>query len=392
MRQVYTQIPCYAGDVSGAAAALFELGGMVVIHDPSGCNSTYNTHDETRWADRESLIYISGLNDMDAIVGGDEKFVDDVIDAAQSLHPRFVALCNSPIPYIIGTDFDGLAAMIEDQLGVPVFYIPTNGLHDYIDGAGRAFDAVAEYLVDGSQTGKRAHTVNILGMTPLDFDAPGTAEALARKLNDAGWQVQSNWALDCNPEQIHTAGRAAVNLVVSSAGWRAAKRLHSRFGTPIVAGCPVGNFDKIVFEALERSAEDGQTRIPYLDAPSNQARSPAETVVVGEAVMAGSIARAWSIERGAPARAIVPSESPEPLIAYPLNRVKGEDAVKALIGDAKTIIADRLYTPLAPEKTRWLPYHHFAFSGRIGYDQAVNPFDDQVFSNLEKEINHGNTQ
>ena len=41
-------LPVYTGDVSGACSALFELGGMVVIHDPSGCNSTYNTHDETR--------------------------------------------------------------------------------------------------------------------------------------------------------------------------------------------------------------------------------------------------------------------------------------------------------------------------------------------------------
>ena len=36
----YRIIPVYTGDVSGAASALYELGGMVVIHDPSGCNST----------------------------------------------------------------------------------------------------------------------------------------------------------------------------------------------------------------------------------------------------------------------------------------------------------------------------------------------------------------
>ena len=43
MRRSYRIIPCYTGDVSGVCSALFELGGMVVIHDPSGCNSTYNT-------------------------------------------------------------------------------------------------------------------------------------------------------------------------------------------------------------------------------------------------------------------------------------------------------------------------------------------------------------
>ena len=36
MRQAYTILPVYTGDVSGVCSALFELGGMVVIHDPLG--------------------------------------------------------------------------------------------------------------------------------------------------------------------------------------------------------------------------------------------------------------------------------------------------------------------------------------------------------------------
>ena len=46
MRQSYRIIPIYTADVSGVCSALYELGGMTVMHDPSGCNSTYNTHDE----------------------------------------------------------------------------------------------------------------------------------------------------------------------------------------------------------------------------------------------------------------------------------------------------------------------------------------------------------
>ena len=60
MRQAYRIIPIYTADVSGVCSALYELGGMTVMHDPSGCNSTYNTHDEIRWYDQDSLIFISG--------------------------------------------------------------------------------------------------------------------------------------------------------------------------------------------------------------------------------------------------------------------------------------------------------------------------------------------
>ncbi len=112
MRQSYRILPVYTGDVSGVCSALYELGGMVVMHDPSGCNSTYNTHDEIRWYDRDSLIFLSGLTEADAVMGGDDKFIADVADAADRYQPAFIALCNSPIPFLNGTDFDGIARQI----------------------------------------------------------------------------------------------------------------------------------------------------------------------------------------------------------------------------------------------------------------------------------------
>ncbi|HNY00827.1 MAG TPA: oxidoreductase, partial [Oscillospiraceae bacterium] len=64
MKQTARIISTYTADVSGAASALFELGGMTVMHDASGCNSTYNTHDEPRWYDQDSLVFISALSEM----------------------------------------------------------------------------------------------------------------------------------------------------------------------------------------------------------------------------------------------------------------------------------------------------------------------------------------
>ena len=100
MRQSYRIIPIYTSDVSGVCSALYELGGMVVMHDPSGCNSTYNTHDEIRWYDQDSLIFISGLTEIDAVMGNDEKFLSDIKEAAREFHPKFIALVSSPIPFM----------------------------------------------------------------------------------------------------------------------------------------------------------------------------------------------------------------------------------------------------------------------------------------------------
>ena len=90
MRQSYRIIPVYTADVSGVCSALYELGGMTVMHDPSGCNSTYNTHDEIRWYDQDSLIFISGLTEIDAVMGNDRKFINDITYTASELHPAFI--------------------------------------------------------------------------------------------------------------------------------------------------------------------------------------------------------------------------------------------------------------------------------------------------------------
>ncbi|MBQ7981537.1 MAG: oxidoreductase, partial [Oscillospiraceae bacterium] len=134
MKQTARIISTYTADVSGVPSALFELGGMVIMHDASGCNSTYNTHDEPRWYDFDSMVYISGLTEMEAIMGDDEKLIGDIVSAASELHPEFIAIAGSPIPMMIGTDFKAVASVIEKRTGIKTFGIDTNGMHTYISG------------------------------------------------------------------------------------------------------------------------------------------------------------------------------------------------------------------------------------------------------------------
>ena len=193
MRQSYRIIPIYTADVSGVCSALYELGGMTVMHDPSGCNSTYNTHDEIRWYDQDSMIYISGLTEIDAVMGNDEKLIRDIEIAAEELKPKFIALAGSPIPYMNGTDFEAIAKILEQDLGIPAFSVPTNGMHDYVYGVGRALAEIAKRI-----EGKREVTpksVNLLGVTPLDFGPQEHVDALIQNVEQAGWKVLSTWAM-----------------------------------------------------------------------------------------------------------------------------------------------------------------------------------------------------
>ena len=242
MRQAYRIIPIYTSDVSGVCSALYELGGMVVIHDPSGCNSTYNTHDEIRWYNQDSLIFISGLTEIDAVMGNDEKFLSDIKEAAGELHPKFIALVSSPIPFMNGTDFPALAKVLETETGLPSFAVPTNGMHDYVYGAGIALEKIAErftgdsneLMEDSIEKGigctenrkYKDHTVNLLGVTPLDFGPFPRVEELKNNLEKCGWEILSTWAMGDSLEDLAKAGNAEINLSCHqwAAGSKSVKR------------------------------------------------------------------------------------------------------------------------------------------------------------------------
>ncbi len=402
MRQSYRIIPIYTADVSGVCSALYELGGMTVMHDPSGCNSTYNTHDEIRWYDQDSLIFISGLTEIDAIMGNDRKFIDDIEHAARELRPNFIALAGSPIPFMNGTDFPAIARVIEAETGIPTFSVPTNGMHDYVYGAGIALEKIAERFagkteiendtqkqtsadksaetettddsrfpdsvvnVNPKKKEKRSgRSVNLLGVTPLDFGPQKNVEIMKENLHNYGWNVLSAWAMGDTLETLQQAGTADVNLVVSAVGLRAAKVLQEKFGTPYVIGTPNEWLAETISEALEEAAEQQTDRkIVYLQ---NRMLKEAEITLIGEPVTMGSLAAGIEKKYGHSVRVFCPLKECENLVGEKDAIVLGEEAMEEALRDEKIIVADPLYKPICPAKCTFYELPHVAFSGRLWF-------------------------
>ena len=369
MRQSYKIIPVYTADVSGVCSALYELCGMVVMHDPSGCNSTYNTHDEIRWYDQDSLIFISGLSEIDAVMGNDAKFINDIEAAAKELKPKFIALAGSPIPFMNGTDFPAIAQVIETETGIPAFAVPTNGMHDYTYGAGLALAKIAERFVEERPI--RPHTLNILGATPLDFGPQKNVEAMKQKLGQYGWKVLTSWAMGDSLENLTHANEAAVNLVVSSVGIPAAKIFEEKFGTPYVIGTPIGEFTEVLVQELNEVTKNRNTqekttsdenKVPYL---KERLQGPAEITVIGEAVTMGSLAAAIEKKYHKTVRVICPLETHEGLLGENDRVSRGEEEIENLLKKTEIIVADPLYRPICPKDSRFYELPHIAFSGRI---------------------------
>jgi len=382
MRQARTVLSTYSADIFGVCSALYELGGMTVMHDASGCNSTYSTHDEPRWYHSDSLVFISGLTEMEAIMGDDEKVIGDMLNAIQEFHPAFAVLAGTPIPMMTGFDFSAVAAELEKKSGIPCFGFQTNGMRSYICGVSEAFAAFAERMTD-ENVKKRGKTVNILGATPLDFSINGTVESMGEILRKNGFEVIGTWAMGSSLDDLRRAGEAAVNLVVSGSGMKAAKVLKQKFGTPYVVGAMMGKAmaDKVV-QAVRQTEDDGLDRIAFSD---ESVQAEKDFFIIGESVLSRSLAYAVKLECGMMPRVIYPLELLTELDGIlsddDIHAMEEEEIAKVCAG-AKLVIADPLYRPVLPKDCKFFPLPHEAFSGRIARKQIP----DYTKINLKRMI------
>ena len=387
MKQIASRISIYSADAFGVCSALYELGGLCVMHDASGCNSTYNTHDEPRWYDFDSMVYISGLSEMEAIMGDDQKFIDDIVYTAKELSPNFIAMAGTPIPTMIGTDFKAIANIIEKETNIPTFGFDTTGMHSYVSGAYKAFEALAKRFLkrnDKESRGEKKESidkesrevkntiikVNILGATPLDFSINKSVEAMVDLLKENNFEVISTWAMGSSLEYIKNAGDADVNLVVSYSGMGAAKYMYENLNIPYVVGTPFGKeFANKVIEDLKEVKSTKENKISY---DNRKIDKNAEITIVGESIMSESLAYAISKEKNKTVNVISSLETDEKLLLEGDKIAIFEDDIEKCLKNSKTIIADPLFRPICPLDSNFISLPHEAFSGRIYRDEIPN--------------------
>lgn len=378
MRQARTVLSTYSGDTFGVCSALYELGGMIVMHDASGCNSTYTTHDEPRWYHSDSMVFISGLTEMDAILGNDDQIEKDMISAINDYHPTFSAIAGTPIPMMNGFDYEAVAIRIEQETGIPCLGFNTNGMRSYLCGASEALAALAERFTKNTSD-KRSNSVNVLGATPLDFSLSGTVPSIREWLANNGWEVISCWAMDSGLEDLERAGEAQVNLVISSTGLKAAQVLQRKFGTPYVIGtpCDIGTlndvrgdgqdnrFCKRILECLTKAQLEAVNCISFENTrPDEQTRF----FIIGESVISRSLAASVNDKYGVTPKVINPleilPETRDILSRQDINAME-EEEIQKLTEQAELVIADPLYEPILPKTCRFISLPHEAFSGRM---------------------------
>ncbi len=368
MKQVVVNTSTYSSDEFGVCSALYELGGMVVMHDASGCNSTYTTHDEPRWYDMDSMIYISAISEMEAIMGDDQKLIDDIVETAKELKPKFIAIVGAPIPYMTGTDFPAIANIIEEKTNLFCMGFQTNGMKYYTKGVSMALKEIADrFCIENAPKPSDRIRVNLLGATPIDFSLNGTMDAIKDWLNGRGFEAGCCFAMGSTLDELFLASSAHVNLVLSYGGLEAARLLEERFGIPYVVGVPYGTvFPKMLESSIYQASLMNKSSIPYAAAKMEYgADKKKQVAIIGESITSASLASAIEMEHpDLNCRVLCPIDTESTLLRSGDLRTPEEADIRNLLQSVDIVIADPLYQVLCPDK-EFIPLPHIAFSGRM---------------------------
>ena len=398
------KLPPFSPDYSGVCSTLFPWDTLTVIHDASGCTGNYTGYDEPRWFHSRAPIYCSGLREIDAILGDDEKLIQKVLYALEDVKPEMIALVGSPVPMVIGTDMEGIAAEIEDRTGIMAFGFDTTGIGYYPEGIAMVYKKVIQRILEESDAenecqckGRKTNaeeehndkiskegssiensnkqkklesSVNIIGATPIDFGKSNTLEELEQLLVDNGITINVSLWKNTTKQDITRLKQGACNIVVSHAGVELAKYMEKRYGIPYVTGLPYGEkYTEIWLEELKNTLITGISEKVQKDFISETNKS---ILVIGEQFQSDSIRKAIEAEYGINCDvAGICGWSKE--FAREQDRfLESEEEIEVLLNDEKydLIIGDPLYKTLLHSEKKYLEYPHYAVSSKLANEKA----------------------
>ncbi len=383
MDNLWITLPAVAPDYSGVCSAMFDLGGISVIHDASGCTGNYTGYDEPRWYGSTAKVFSSGLREMDAVLGQDDRLIENIIKAGKLINPTMYTVIGSPVPMVIGTDMTGVAYELEERTGVLSFGFDTNGIEIYNTGVSKALCALIRRLTV-EHTEKIHRGINILGTTPLDLSAGDNAKGLKECLEQWGFIVNGEMMMGASLGQVENLAKAQINLVVTRSGLEAAKLLEEKFQIPYVVGMPLAGNNRLK-ELLEECLEMRENRI-LLDESEEGG-----ILIVGEQVLANSI------------RNTIKERNPEKKVRvatlYGLKKeiaargdlnLTGEEKLIQVINSGKytTLIGDPLLEELCYESTNldFIKIPHVALSSKLYWNNMPCLLGEDMELIIEKII------
>jgi nitrogenase molybdenum-cofactor synthesis protein NifE len=378
---LYKYLPPFAPDYSGVCSVLFELGGMLVIHDAGGCTGNFTGYDEPRWYGSASAVFSSGLRERETILGDEEQFMRRLQDAAEAMKPSFITILGSPAPMVAGMDYRAVAAAISRRTRLPVLTFDTDGMKKYDVGQSEAFLKLARSFVNPRfPESQDSPQVNIIGATPLDIGSKRAIEGLINQIEKAGFSNISCWGTGSSRDEIAGAAQAKINIVASWSGLAAARYMLASYQTPFYVGIPVGTRPGILFRRdIRRLAGLAEDSPPT--AVCRVGKDPRKTLVIGEQVMSNALRTCLQMDFGLEQVQVATFLNLDESLRDEADFILKCEEDLAIIAAQKNydlVIGDPLYEEALDLKgeTRFIKLAHPALSSRLFWDHYVDLFGE----------------
>ncbi|TQS84298.1 nitrogenase component 1 [Candidatus Methanomassiliicoccus intestinalis] len=368
MSDLLIDLPGFAADFSGAASLLSPMGGLVVIHGPSGCMGNYTGFDEPGWFRHPGMVFSSLMRENEAILGLDDYIISKTIRACEKHNPPFVALIGSPVPALIGTDYEGIAAEIEDRTGIPTVGINTTGFDSYSKGMEKTLAVLGNrFLSDAIE--KIPNLVNILGYNNLDYCGDDDLFCLRKILESNGFKINCITGRS-GIEVFAQIPRAEFNIVTSASALGFAKKLKKLYDTPFTTQLPIGTTEiKETFSSSEKQSDSEQC-----------VKNGKKFLIIGDQIIAGSL-RSY-LEEEYCCRGYV-------FTFFEFDRTLGRPEDRRLLDEAEmyslfekesydVIIADPLFKRFVNGSESYIELPHPAVSSRLYWNSYVGIFSHQI--------------
>lgn len=370
MNNLYKYLTPFLADTFGFQEVLDVTDGMGILDDCSPYKGQVSRTDTAE--PYGGLRMVSSWIRMEDVISGTKaKLLETFRNSCKDFDPAFVLIGTGPVASMIGTDLEDVADSITRESGIPAAAVELNGHKYYDQGISETLLALAKLLVQPAEE-KIPGGINLIGGNAIDWTARNVRD-VRTWAEENGFHVVSQWGGRETADNLRQAAKAEINLVTAASGLAVAKWMEQEFDIPYVAAAPFG---RSLADRVASAVKSGtQPELP-------QSEEPASVLIVGEQLTSNAIRATLALDYDIRGVDVATFFTFNKALAQPNDkRVKGEDAMKKLMGGGyDLIIADPDLRVLAPENCHWIDLPH----GAICFENTGDPVPLLTGENLNR--------
>lgn len=222
--------------------------GIVLEYGPAGTTHFSMNFFSKIGNDVRGRLFTTDMDEKDVVMGDTNKIEQALMELDVIYAPDVIFVVASTVSSVIGIDILGVCDSIRSRIKAKIVVIDNISLsRDYYIGMEKAYCKIIE-LIDCEKNNKLIKTYNIIGASNYRYRNQSDIWEIQNMLKEAfGYRMLSCLSMDMTKENINNLSNAEVNIVLSSAGLKAAEILESKFNVPYIYLLPYGYKNSLVF-------------------------------------------------------------------------------------------------------------------------------------------------